>query len=112
MTTHASSGPAARTPPNLGEPAFEPPVVLGGCKEFAWLRAKHGARIRTEILHAVLGEPALDLRQRVPVLLRLAILIAEPGLPPVRLLAALGHHGIERDQAVSRETSDRSPQPQ
>src|SRR5689334_3492652 len=78
-------------PAKLRQPAFGPPVVGGPGEEIrnlVDLVAKDRARIRSQVLDAVLGEPPLHLGQRVHVLLGMLVLITEPCLTPRRLAAA------------------------
>ena len=54
-------------------------------------------RIGAQILDAGSREPPLHLADRVPVLLRVDVLIAEPRLAPLRLRVARAEHRIEGD---------------
>src|SRR5437660_12600190 len=71
-----------RHPPELREPPFETPVVFGGGEQIARFLAEQRARIRAYVLDAVVGEPALDLGEGVPMLFGVLVLIAQPRLAP------------------------------
>ena len=51
---------------------------------------------------------ALDLRERVSVLLGMAVLVAQPGGAPRRLGRAIAEHRVERDPAKAGQRA-RSP---
>ena len=76
--------PERTNPADLREPPFEVPIVLGACKEIVRLGAQDGAGIGAHVLDAVLGKPALNFGERVPMFLGMAVLSAQPGRSDVR----------------------------
>src|SRR5713226_586352 len=76
-------------PAELRQPALGPPVV--GCAREQLLRffGEYRARVCPQILDTILGKPTLHLSKRVTVLLGVLILIAQPGLPPGRLMLSV-----------------------
>src|SRR5882757_3346845 len=65
-------------PSELREPGFEHPVVLGGHEQILGFVAEHDARIASNEVDVVFREPPLDFAQRVPMLLRMLVLVAQP----------------------------------
>ena len=78
--------PERAHPPDLREPAFEPPVVGGGREQILGRVVEDRARIRAQILDAVLREPALHFGDGVAMLLGMPVLIAQPRLAARRLV--------------------------
>src|SRR5262245_4323480 len=96
--------PERPNPPDLGEQALEPPVVLRRSEQLGFVRliaTEKGARIRSHVLNTVFGEPALNLGQGVSVLLRMFVLIAPPGLTPRRIVLPLIHDRVERNHPAT-----------
>ena len=85
--------PERANPAQLSQPALGPPVVGRAREQLARLIPEHGARARPQVLNAILRKPVLHLRERVAVLFRMLILIAEPRRPPSRLAVAITQHG-------------------
>jgi hypothetical protein len=89
-------------PSELRQPPFGPPVVRRRLEQFPFVVGEHRARIRAQVLDAVVGEPALDFAERVPVLLRMLILIAQPRLAPGRFALAIPKDRIEWNPPEAR----------
>ena len=84
--------PECLHPPELGEPALQPPVVLRWSKQlglFSLIAAEKSAGIGPHVLDAVLGKPALHLGERMSMFLRMLVLIAPPRLAPSRIVLPL-----------------------
>src|SRR5258706_13042192 len=79
--------PQRARPAELGEHVLECPVVLGGAEQVA-AGGRFGGEQRVwkgpQVLDAILAEPSLHFAQGVAVLLDVAVLIAQPGLPAGR----------------------------
>ena len=70
---------AERTnPAELRQPSLGPPVVGGPSEQIVNLFAENRARVGSQVLDAVLGEPLLDFGERVDVLFGMLVLIASP----------------------------------
>ena len=78
--------PECPNPAKLRQPTLGSPVVGGKLEKLPRILPDERAGIRSDILDAVLGEPALNLRQRVTMLFGMLILVAEPCLAPRRLV--------------------------
>jgi len=98
-------------PSKLREPGFGSPVVRRKREQIVRLILEHGARIAPEILDAVLAEPVLHFGNRVTVLFRMPVLIAQPGLAPRRFVRAVAQHRVEGHHAVPRQPRDHTAQP-
>src|SRR3954470_11474289 len=61
---------------------------------------------------AVLAQPAAHFAQRVPMLLHVTVLVAQPRLAARRLAAAGGEHRVAGNPAIARESRDGPPRPQ
>ena len=64
-----------------------------------WLFRKERARVGAQVFDAVLAKPALHFPERVPVLLGVLVLIAQPGEAPRGLGGAIAQHRIEGHDA-------------
>src|SRR5581483_12432827 len=97
-TAHSQKQPALAAqrpnPAKLREPSLDSPVVRCRIEQSARLAAQDGARIGAHVLDVVRRKPGLDGGERMPVLLGMAVLIAEPRLVPRWLLPALPEHRI------------------
>src|SRR5436189_708248 len=80
--------PETPHPFELRQPSLEPPVVLRRRKQIRGPISRHSARIAPHVLDVVLFEPALDYGERMPMLFRMLILIAQPRLASRRFAAA------------------------
>src|SRR5262245_53460998 len=58
-------------PTDLSKPALEMPVVRCRREQFFHVLTQHGARVRAQVLDAILCKPALHLGKRVTVLFRM-----------------------------------------
>src|SRR5262249_27321449 len=101
-----------RHPAELREPSFETPVVAGRGEQITGLIGEQRAWIRPNVLDAVAGEPALDFRERMTMLLGMLILIAQPRVAPRGLAGAIPQHRIEGNVPVVRRARDDAPQPE
>src|ERR1017187_103990 len=98
-------------PAKLREQRLGPPVVGGRCEQLFRLITDERARVRPHILDVVLIEPALHLGNRMTMLLRMLILIAQPRLASRWIILAIAQYRIEWDQPVSRQASDQAAEP-
>ena len=105
-------------PYELSKPTFDLPVVCSVREQMIGIAirvvaASHeSARIGPEVLDFVLGKPPLHFAQRVPMLLGMLILIAQPRLVTPGLVLAISQDGVERNHPISREPGDEPSQPQ
>src|SRR5439155_8528170 len=97
-------------PTDLREPSFDAPVVLRLREQLVGFGGEHRARVCAHVLDVVLREPALYLRERVAMFLRMPVLIADPRLAPRRFVVAIAQHGIERDPTKTGQTCNGAPQ--
>jgi len=74
--------PERANPANLRQPALGSPVVGGKLEKLLRILPDEGAGVRSDVLDAVLGKPALNFRKCVVMLLGMLILVAEPRLAP------------------------------
>jgi hypothetical protein len=81
--------PERAHPRDLGEPALEAPVVCGAREQILGRVVEDGARIRAQILDAMLREPALHFGDGVDVLLGMPVLISQPRLAALRIVRAI-----------------------
>src|SRR3954465_11534675 len=93
--------PERAHPRNLCEPALEPPIVCGAREQILGRVLEDDARIRAQILDAVLGEPALHFADGVTMLLRMPILISQPRLAALRIVRAIPKNRIEGHDAIA-----------
>ncbi len=89
--------PQRANPAQLCQPTFGMPAVGSHREKLLRVLADQRARVSSDVLNAVFAKPALDLRDRVAVFFRMLILIAQPRLPPRRLVPPITQHRIERD---------------
>src|SRR6266700_4581541 len=85
--------PERANPADLREPSLRLPIVSGLSEQFlrvfARISADECARISSNIVDAVLADPALHLSESVAVLLGMLVLIAQPRFPSRRLALAV-----------------------
>ena len=112
MTNSPPSPPRLFIQPICASTDFERPFVFGGREQVFGLVADQRARIGRHIVDAVGGEPAADFGDAMAVLLRVAILVAQPGLAPLGLGGAVAQHRVERDPAIAGQPGDHAAQPQ
>ena len=70
--------PERAHPPELRQPALEPPVVARIGEQLVIIVSEERARIRTHVVDTGLCEPALHFTERVPVFFGMVILVAHP----------------------------------
>ena len=68
--------PERANPANLRQPTLGSPVVGGHFEKLLRILADERAGVRSDVLDAVLGKPALNLGERVSMLLGMLILVA------------------------------------
>src|SRR5947207_15576268 len=102
--------PECANPAKLRQPTLGSPVVGGKLEKLLRIFPDERARIRSDVLDAVLGKPALNLRERVTMLFGMLILIAEPRLAPRRLVFPITQHRIKGNQPITRQSGDHAAQ--
>ena len=83
--------PKRANPADLRQPTLGSPDVVGQLEKLVLvILADECAGVCSNVLDAVLGKPALNLRERVAMLLGMLILVADPRLAPRRLVLPPG----------------------
>ena len=74
-------------PTELRQPLLGIPDVDGAGEQVVGLAGQQRTWIGTNVFDIILREPSLHFSERVPMLLGMLILIAQPGLAPRRIVA-------------------------
>src|SRR6476620_2996430 len=93
--------PECAHPRDLCDPAFERPVVCGAREQILGRVVEDRARIRAQILDAMLREPALHLGEGVTMLLGMPVLISQPRFAALRIVRAIPKDRIEGHDTIA-----------
>lgn len=87
-------------PGKLCEPRFRPPVVRSKSKKILRIFSNQSAWIRAHVFDIVHAKPTLHFRQSMTVLLRMMVLIAQPGQASRGFVSTITEHRIERNHSI------------
>src|SRR5258708_23130566 len=102
----------ASHPAELRQPRLRTPCIAGGGEKIVRSLTDECARVRPNILDAILVKPILHFAQGVPMLFGMLILIPQPCLPPRRLVVPFTQHRIERNPSIPGYPGAETSQPE
>ena len=100
MVTDGKDAGLHINPAKLRKPALEQPVVGGEPEQVGRVFADERAGICADKFNIVLDKPLLDLIERMAMLFRMLILIAEPRVASSWFVLSIAQYRIERDRPI------------